>query len=72
MIFTLQLTRKIWTVRFVSLRVWAEMTAWKSERSALKGWSTERRPGGFRLITPLLGVGVCMMLGRRDKGGEKE
>jgi hypothetical protein len=59
----IQATRKIWVARFVSRRVWVELAAWATTRSALKGWRLELRPGGLRVRTPLVGAGWTLWLG---------
>ena len=60
MIATLKFTRKISSLMVVSERVWAEFAVWFTAMSSLKGWKAERRPGGFRVVTPLIGFAVCV------------
>ena len=60
MIATVKFTRKISSLMLVSKRVWCEFSVWLTAMSSLKGWGFERRPGGFRVITPLVGFAVCV------------
>lgn len=63
LLLLLQATRKVWVVRFVSRRIWLELAAWSTARSALKGWKVERRIGGVRFITPIIGWSVILAIG---------
>lgn len=68
MIATLKFTRKIWTAMIVSRKLWAEVAVWSTHRSTLKGWHAERRPGGGRVVTPLLGFAVCLDWRKSEEG----
>jgi hypothetical protein len=68
----LQINRKTCFLRVVSERIWAEVAVWSTRKSALKGWSFQRKtvkPFGRRLITPLIGVAVCFSLEPRNDQG---
>ena len=62
MVIVLKLTRKVWCIDIVTLRTWVGLAVWRTRASAVKGWGAERRPHGFRLTTPLVGVGCCVAL----------
>ena len=66
MVVILKLTRKVWSLDIVSRSVWIGAALWCTRQSALKGWQVERRVGGFRLTTPLIGVGWCATWDRRE------
>jgi hypothetical protein len=68
MIATLKFTRKIWTAMVVSRKVWLEIACWLTVMSDLKGWRAERSPGGFRVVTPLIGFAVCTDWRKHDEG----
>ena len=63
MIFSIKLTRKIWTVMLVSRCLWAEVSMWSTARSALKGWSIER----WRVVTPWVGGAVALRWEQADE-----
>jgi len=60
MIFIVRLTSKMATVQLVTQSKWWEVAFWKTSRSTLKGWQFKKTTAGFRIVTPFLGVGVCM------------
>lgn len=69
MVVILKLTLKICSFDIVSRRLWFSVAMWETEKSDIKGWSVERRVGGVRLITPLIGLGFCLKVGD-DQGSE--
>jgi hypothetical protein len=62
-LFTLQLNRKIWMVRLLTHHLWAEVAAWSTARSTLKGWRVERTKCGVRVVTPLIGAAIAVGIG---------
>jgi len=62
----LKLSGKILSLDVVTVWLYFSMAVWLTCVSALQGWSFKRRPGGFRIITPLFGMGWCCKWGRRE------
>ena len=67
MLISAKMTRKIWTLALVSRRLWAEVAIWQTAMSDLKGWQACRRPGGFRVVTPLLGMAMHFSWVKEDE-----
>lgn len=63
MVLIAKATGKIWELSFVTRRLWLGVAIWRTATSGLQGWRVERRPGGCRVVTPVLGAGVCASLG---------
>jgi hypothetical protein len=61
--FSITLTKKVAEIRFVSRRLWISTSLWDTTCSDLRGWKAEWRPGGFRIITPQVGLGWCFYVG---------
>lgn len=59
MLLSARFTRKAISAAVVTRRLWVELTVWATAASALKGWQAEWRPGGWRVVTPVAGMGWC-------------
>jgi hypothetical protein len=72
MLFSIKLTRKMWTVMLVSRWQWWEITVWSTARSSLQGWRLERSKCafGFRHTNPLFGLALCIGGSAREKETE--
>ena len=67
-LLSLKFTRKVCTLMLVSARIWLEVSAWPTSKSALKGWEAKRTRCGYRVITPLLGAALAAdFKGRKDE-----
>ena len=66
MIFMLKFTHKIAAASLITHRLWAEVAAWRTRASAVKGWRRERTSCGYRLTNPWFGVAWCLKVGGSD------
>jgi len=60
MVVIIKANRKCWQVSLIAERFWWEVAVWNTMRSALKGWYVERTVCGFRVVTPVVGIGICI------------